>query len=249
MITIKSEYERAAMREAGRVVGRLLKRIEQEIRPGVTTGDLDVFAEDYIRSEGALPAFKGYQGFPGTICASINDEVVHGIPGKKVLKKGDIVGIDVGAKVRGFYSDTARTFPVGLVDAVKLNLIEVAREALERGIEQAVPGNRISDISHAIETVVNRHGFGIVRQYVGHGIGSQLHEDPQIPNFGKPHEGPSIRSGMALAIEPMVNAGTHDVVVDKDGWTVRTQDGHPSSHFEHTVLITENGTEILTKHA
>jgi methionyl aminopeptidase len=249
VITIKSPYEMDAMRDAGRVVGRVLREIEREIKPGVRTKDLDRFAEELIRGEGALPAFKGYQGFPATVCISVNDEVVHGIPGDRVLKEGDIVGIDVGAKVRGFYGDAARTFCVGRVDALKRRLVEAAQEALARGIEQAVVGNRISDISHAIESAVARYGFSVVRQYVGHGIGAQLHEEPQVPNFGRPHEGPSIRSGMALAIEPMVNAGTHEVVLDGDGWTVRTSDGGPSSHFEHTVLITEKGTEILTEYA
>lgn len=249
MITIKSEREMEIMRRAGRIIGKLLSRIGAEVKPGVTTARLDRIAEDFIRAEGAVPAFKGYYGFPATICASINDEVVHGIPGSRALKEGDIIGIDVGAKLEGFYSDAARTFAVGKVDGEMRRLIEVAETALDKGIEAAVAGNRISDISHAVQTYVESHGFEVVRQYVGHGIGTQLHEEPQVPNFGKPHQGPTIKPGMALAIEPMVNAGTHQVVLGSDGWTVRTQDGRPSSHFEDTVLITGERTEILTRYA
>ncbi len=235
-----------AMRAAGKVVGRFLREVAAEIRPGRTTEELDRFAEEYIKKNGAEPAFKGYRGYPATICVSVNEEVVHGIPGKRVLREGDIVGIDVGAKVKGLYSDAARTFPVGRVEPAKQRLLDVAREALRLGISQAVSGNRVSDISHAVQCHVEGNGFQVVRQYVGHGIGTQLHEEPQVPNFGEPHQGPVIRPGMALAIEPMVNAGTHEVTLDRDGWTVRTSDGMPSSHFEDTVLVTEKGTENLT---
>jgi methionyl aminopeptidase len=246
MITIKSEREMQLMRQAGKVIGRLLKLIESKVCPDVSTEELDRFAEEFIRSEGAKPAFKGYQGFPATLCTSVNDEVVHGIPGKRRLKEGDIIGIDVGAVVDGFYADAARTFAVGKISEECEKLIQVARSALSKGIERAVAGNRISDISHAIEMVINPLGFGIVRQYVGHGIGSNLHEEPQVPNFGKPNQGPEIKAGMALAIEPMVNAGKDAVVLMSDGWTVKTQDGRPSSHFENTILINEKGNEIIT---
>ena len=243
---LKSVPERDAMRKAGRVVGKLLKRIRDRVKPGVTTAELDAFSESFIAAEGAKPAFKGYCGYPATIYASVNEEVVHGIPSKRSLEAGDIIGIDVGAIVDGFYADAARTFAVGEVSEVKDKLIRAARESLAAGILKATAGNRVSDISNAVQSVIEKFGFGIVRQYVGHGIGKNLHEEPQVPNFGPPNEGPLIRPGMALAIEPMVNAGTHEVVLDKDGWTVRTLDGQPSSHMEQTVLVTENGTEVLT---
>ena len=246
MISLKSPAEMESMRAAGKVVGSLLKAIAAEVRPGRTTRDLDKFAEDFIRKAGAEPAFKGYCGFPATICVSVNEEVVHGIPGKRALKEGDIVGVDVGAKVNGLYADAARTFAVGHTEMVRQKLIDVAREALRAGIAEAVPGKRISDISNAVQKHVEKHGFSVVRNYVGHGIGTQLHEEPQVPNFGGPNKGPLIRAGMALAIEPMVNAGTHEVTLDKDGWTVRTKDGKPSSHFEDTILIREGKTEVLT---
>jgi len=246
MITFKSPAEMDAMRTAGKIVGRLLEAIAGEVRPGRTTKDLDRFAEEFIRREGGENAFKGYLGYPATICASVDDEVVHGIPGKRVLREGEIIGVDVGAKFKGLYADAARTFAVGRIDPAKQRLIDVAREALEVGIGQAIAGNRISDISHAVQKYVEKSGFAVVRQYVGHGIGTHLHEDPQVPNFGEPKKGPAIRAGMALAIEPMVNAGTHEVKLEQDGWTVRTADGKPSSHFEDTILITNEGTEILT---
>ena len=248
MITIKTEAELDKMRRAGRVVGKFLSAVAKHIRPGVTTGELDKLAEDMIRGEKAIPAFKGYHGFPATICASVNEEVVHGIPGKRVLKEGDILGVDVGAIVEGFYADAARTFPVGRIDEEKQKLLDVTRKALRKGIEQASAGNRISDISHAVQSVIEPYELGIVQQYVGHGIGKQLHEDPQVPNFGRPNQGPEIRPGMALAIEPMVNAGTHEVELAKDGWTVVTKDKRPSAHFENTVLILKKGFEGTTDH-
>ena len=249
MITIKSKTELDKMRQAGRIVARFLKEVEREVRPGVTTADLDRFAEKLIRGEKALPAFKGYHGFPATICASVNEEVVHGIPGKRVLNEGDVVGIDVGVIVDGFYADAARSFAVGKVDEERSRLMRVTREALEAGIRAVKPGNRISDISYAVESFVKPHGYGIVRQYVGHGIGSQLHEEPQIPNHGKPGQGAEIKPGMAFAIEPMLNAGSHEVKVLKDGWTVVTADGKPSAHFENTVIVTETGAELITQDA
>lgn len=246
MITFKSPAEMEAMRTAGKIVGGLLTALAKEVRPGKTTQELDRFAEAFILREGGGPAFKGYLGYPATICASVNDEVVHGIPGKRVLRDGDIVGVDVGALYKGLYADAARTFAVGKIDPAKQRLIDVTREALEIGIGQAVIGNRISDISHAVQKHVEKNGFSVVRQYVGHGIGTELHEDPQVPNFGEPKKGPAIKAGMALAIEPMVNAGTYAVKLESDGWTVKTADGMPSSHFEDTVLITNKGTENLT---
>jgi len=248
-IRLKTPREFEIMRKAGKIVAKLWKEIEQEVKPGVTTAKLDAIAEDFIRSHGAEPAFKGYYGFTGTICASVNDEVVHGIPGKRVLEEGDIIGIDTGTKLQGYYSDSARTFAVGRINATKRKLIDAARESLDKGIAEAVIGRRIGDISCAVQKCVEGHGFDVVRQYVGHGIGTQLHEEPQVPNFGKSGIGPAIEVGMALAIEPMVNAGSHKVFLCEDGWTVRTTDGKPSSHFEDTILVTENGTEIATRDA
>jgi len=221
--------------------------MEKETKPGVTTQRLDEIAEAFVRSEGAQPAFKGYYGYPATICASVNEEVVHGIPGKRVLKDGDIIGIDVGVILDGFYSDAARTFAVGKVDPESQRLIDVTREALVKGIGQAVAGNRLSDISWAVQSFAEKEGFSVVRQYVGHGIGKNLHEEPQVPNFGKPHEGPTLVEGMALAIEPMLNAGTHEVEVLPDGWTVVTKDGKRSGHFEQTIFVGKNKAEIVTE--
>ncbi len=246
-IRLKSEREFELMRKAGRIVAKLWKELERQVKPGVTTAELDKFAENFIRSNGGEPAFKGYYGFTGTICASVNDEVVHGIPGKRVLEDGDIVGIDTGAKVGGFYSDAARTYAVGKINSVKRKLIDAARESLDKGIAEVKAGKHIGDISHAVQKHVESMGFDVVRQYVGHGIGIELHEEPQVPNFGKAGTGPKIEPGMALAIEPMVNAGTHKVFLCEDGWTVRTFDGKPSSHFEDTVLVTSKGTEIVTR--
>ena len=235
------------MRRAGRIVSKLLKLMEKETKPGVTTQQLDEIAEAFVRSEGAQPAFKGYYGYPATICASVNEEVVHGIPGKRVLKEGDVIGVDVGVILDGFYSDAARTFAVGKVDPESQRLIDVTREALARGIGQAVVGNRLSDISWAVQSFAEKEGFSVVRQYVGHGIGKSLHEEPQVPNFGKPHQGPELVEGMALAIEPMLNAGTHEVEVLPDGWTVVTKDGKRSGHFEQTIFVGKNKAEIVTE--
>ena len=249
MITIKTESDFDLMRRAGHIVRECLETVGKKVKPGLTTDDLDAIVESIILRRGAKPAFKGYLGFPKTVCASVNEEVVHGIPGKRKLEEGDIVGIDIGAIVEGYYADAARTFPVGKIDVEKKKLIEVTRNALKKGIAKVAAGNRISDISHAVECAIEPLGFGIVRQYVGHGIGRELHEDPQIPNFGKPHQGPTIEVGMAFAIEPMVNAGTHEVVVAEDQWTVVTKDHRPSAHFENTVLVTEKGLEVVTDHA
>ncbi len=247
MIIIKSEEEIARMRRPNRMVAELLDYLEGMIRPGVTTKELDNKAEAFILKRGGKPAFKGYHGYPATICASINEEVVHGIPGNRRLKEGDIIGIDLGVVIDGFFGDAAKTFAVGKVDKKALKLMKITEESLYKGIEQAVEENRLYDISHAVQTHAEAAGFSVVRDFVGHGIGRQLHEEPQVPNYGPPHQGPRLERGMALAIEPMINEGTWEVRVLKDGWTVVTADGKRSAHFEHTIAITKNGPEILTK--
>lgn len=244
---LKTLQELEVMRRAGKIVGRLLKLMEKETRAGVTTRALDKIAEDFVRSNGAEPAFKGYHGFPSTICVSVNEEVVHGIPGPRVLKDGDIVGVDVGVILDGYYSDAARTFAVGAVDEVSRKLIQTTREALYKGIEKAVEGNRLSDISHAVQVHAEAAGFSVVRQFVGHGIGRNLHEEPQVPNYGRPNQGPRLVVGMALAIEPMINVGTHEVEVLADGWTVVTKDRKRSGHFEQTIFVGKDKPEIVTE--
>ncbi len=217
------------------------------IRPGVTTAELEELATKLIRERDAEPAFKGYRGFPGYICASVNEEVVHGIPGSKKLISGDIISLDIGVKKNGYYGDVAVTWPVGMITEEMKRLLEVTRRALYLGIDQARVGRRLYDISHAIQTEVEAEGFSVVRDFVGHGIGAKMHEDPQIPNFGEAHRGPRLKKGMVLAIEPMVNVGGYEVKVLNDNWTVVTRDGKPSAHFEHTVLVAKNGPEILTE--
>lgn len=246
MIILKSETEIEAMRRAGLVVGMVLETIGERIKPGVTTAELDRFAENLIREQGGTPTFKGYNGFPASICSSINEQVVHGIPGQRTLKPGDIVSIDVGATLGGFVGDAARTYPVGDVSPEAAALMQVTRESLYKGIEQAIVGNRLSDVSHAVQRCVEGRGFSVVRDYVGHGIGREMHESPGIPNYGVPGRGPKLKEGMTLAIEPMVNAGSYDVQVLGDDWTVVTRDGSLSAHFEHTVAVTAEGPEILT---
>lgn len=247
MIILKSQRELNYLRDAGRIVAETLEEIKKAVKPDVTTLELDRVAEEYIIKKGAKPAFKGYHGFPGSICASVNEEVVHGIPGLKRLKNGDNVSIDIGAIISGFCGDLAITVPVGEVDAEVEKLIEVTEQSLYKGIEQAMAGNRLSDISHSIQTYAERHGYGVVRDFVGHGIGRNMHEDPQVPNYGLPGRGPRLKAGMTLAIEPMINAGTHEVKTLGDNWTVVTADGKRSAHFEHTIAITADGPEILTK--
>lgn len=246
MITIKSERELELMRHAGRVVAEVLQKMGEAVCPGITTLELDRIAESHIRKAKCQPAFKGYHGFPATICASLNEEVVHGIPGLRRLREGDIISIDVGAVYQGYFGDAAATFPVGEVEPEALRLIQVTRESLRLGIAQAVEGHRLTDISHAIQTYVEEHGFSVVRNYVGHGIGNQMHEEPQVPNFGKPGRGPVLQIGMALAIEPMVNTGTWQVETLQDDWTVVTLDRKRSAHFEHTVAVGKEKPEILT---
>lgn len=244
---LKTPQELDVMRRAGKIVGRLLKLMEKEVRAGITTLALDKIAEEFVRSNGAEPAFKGYHGFPSTICVSVNEEVVHGIPGPRRLRDGDIVGVDVGVVVDGYYSDAARTFAVGSVDEVSQKLIQATREALYKGIEKAVEGNRLSDISHAVQTHAEAAGFSVVRQFVGHGIGRSLHEAPQVPNYGRPKQGPRLVVGLALAIEPMINVGTHEVEVLADGWTVVTKDRKRSGHFEQTIFVGKDKPEIVTE--
>ncbi len=234
------------MREAGRLVALCHQVVAEAIRPGVTTRELDRIAEEFIRKNGGIPTFKGYFGYPASICVSVNDEVVHGIPGPRVLREGDIVSVDIGVTYKGFVGDAAFTWPVGKVSELARRLLDVTREALAAGIAQSRPGNRLTDISHAVQTLAEAHGFSVVREFVGHGIGRQMHEEPQVPNYGPPGQGPTLLPGMVLAIEPMVNAGGAEVWVDKDRWTVRTRDGSLSAHFEHTVAITRDGPQILT---
>jgi methionyl aminopeptidase len=235
------------MRDAGKIVAETIEELKKATKPNITTKQLDQIAEDYIIGKGATPAFKGYHGFPATICASINEQVVHGIPGLRTLEDGDIISIDVGAVINDFFGDSAVTLPVGNVQEEALRLLKVTEESLYVGIENAVEGNRLSDISHSIQTFVEDHGFSVVRDYVGHGIGSNMHEEPQVPNFGKPGRGPRLKQGMTLALEPMVNMGTYDVMTLEDNWTVVTNDRKLSAHFEHTIAITDDAPEILTK--
>ncbi|MFC4183952.1 type I methionyl aminopeptidase [Saccharococcus thermophilus] len=246
MIICKTPREIEIMREAGKIVALTRKELEKHIRPGITTKELDAIAEEVIRQHGAIPSFKGYNGFPGSICASVNEELVHGIPGDRVLKEGDIISIDVGAQYNGYHADSAWTYPVGEIAAETKKLLEVTEKSLYIGLEEAKPGARLSNISHAIQTYVESHHFSIVREYVGHGIGQDLHEDPQIPHYGPPNKGPRLKPGMTLCIEPMVNAGSRYVKTLADNWTVVTVDGKMCAHFEHTIAITENGYEILT---
>ncbi len=247
MVILKSKDEIEKIRRACRVVAMVLSELEAQVNPGRTTVELDQLAERMILKLGAKPAFKGYRGFPATLCTSVNNEVVHGIPSQRVLKEGDIIGLDLGAIVDGYYGDAAITVSVGSIPAETERLIRVTEESLSLGIQQIEAGKRVSDISHAIQERVEKAGFSIVTDFVGHGIGRNLHEDPQIPNFGKPGQGLRLRPGMTLAIEPMVNMGSGAVKILEDNWTAVTQDGTLSAHFEHTVLVGEGGPEILTE--
>ena len=246
MARVRLEEKVEGVRAAALVVARTLREVGRAIRPGVTTAELDRIAESIIRDHGARPAFKGYRGFPASICPSVNEEVVHGIPGKRALAAGDIVGIDVGAELHGWYGDAARTYAVGEVSDEASRLMRVTEEALELGLSQARAGNRVGDISHAVQSHVERHGFSVVRDLVGHGIGSEMHEEPSVPNYGPAGKGPKLMVGQLLAIEPMVNAGGFAVVTRSDGWTVTTKDGRLSAHFEHTVAVGPDGPEILS---
>ncbi len=247
MIVYKTPRELDIMREAGRIVALTHEELKKHIVPGVTTKELDEIAEKFIRSCGATPSFKGYGGFPGSICTSVNEVLVHGIPGNRVLKEGDIISIDIGAKYNGYHGDSAWTYPVGKIDEETRRLLEVTEKSLYIGLEKAKPGERLSNISHAIQVFVESNGFSVVREYVGHGIGKQLHEDPPVPNYGPPDKGPILKPGLVLCIEPMVNAGSRYVKTLADNWTVVTVDGKNCAHYEHTIAITEEGCEILTK--
>lgn len=247
MITIKTEREIALMREAGRIVAETHALLAESLKPGITTLELDAIAEDYIRGKGAIPSFKNYNGFSGSICASINDVVVHGIPSADtILKEGDIISFDVGAILNGYHGDAARTLPCGQVDQAALDLIEVTRASFEASLEYAREGYRLSDIGHAVQEYCESRGYGVVRDFCGHGIGTNMHEDPQIPNYGRPGRGVRLKTGMCLAIEPMITEGTWEVTVQPDGWTVLTNDGKRAAHHENTIALTADGPVILT---
>ncbi|MFL0266487.1 type I methionyl aminopeptidase [Candidatus Clostridium radicumherbarum] len=246
MIIIKNDLEIEYMRNAGRLVGETLARLEQVIKPGITTAEIDRIAEEFIVSHNAKPSFKGYHGFPASICASVNEEVVHGFPSGRVLEEGDIISIDCGAILNGYQGDAARTIPVGKVSAEAEKLIQVTKDSFFKAVEKAYVGNRLTDISAAVQNYVESYGYSVVRDFVGHGIGRDMHEDPEVPNFGRPGRGPKLVHGMVLAIEPMVNIGNYDVKVQANDWTVVTADGSLSAHYENTVAILKNGPEILT---
>ncbi|VVM04897.1 methionyl aminopeptidase [Methylacidimicrobium cyclopophantes] len=248
MIPIKRGKDIDGMRLSGRLVAEVVESLRSILAPGIRTGEIDRYAAELIAARGGKSPFLGYRGFPGTICISVNEEVVHGIGGERMLQYGDLVKLDVGLIKDGWVGDTAATFPIGMGDAGDLKLIEVTQEALWAGIAQAREGNRIGDISAAIEACAQAHGMAVVREFVGHGVGRKLHEEPQVPNYGRPGAGPKLKAGMTLAIEPMVNAGGAAVRLLADGWTVVTADGRRSAHFEHTVLITKGEPEVLTKH-
>lgn len=248
MVTLKSKEEIEKMRRASAVVAETLLRVRDLLKPGITTLDLDRHAEEFIRGQGLIPSFKGYLGYRHTLCTSLNEEVVHGIPSeKRVLKEGDIIGVDCGAIFEGYHGDSARSFPIGSISPEAEVLLEVTQGALDQGIEQMVPNNRLYDIGAAIQKHIENNKLAVVREYVGHGIGTKLHEDPQVPNYGTPGTGMRLKSGMVFAIEPMVNLGTDQTELLADGWTVVTKDGQLSAHFEDTIVITENGPEILTR--
>lgn len=249
MVHIRTIEEIEKIRESSRIVCETLKLMGHEIKPGINTRKLDRIADEFIRSQGGRSAFKGYRGYPGNICTSIDEQVVHGIPSDRILQEGEIISIDVGVKKNGYVGDAAMTFAVGVVAESKLRLMRVTEESLYKGIAQAQPGNHLSDIGHAIQAHVESYGFGVVRNLVGHGVGRDLHEPPEIPNYGEAGRGPVLKPGMCLAIEPMVTAGTYEVRLLRDGWTVITEDRQPSAHFEHTIAIGPNGPQILSQGA
>ena len=247
MISLKSDREIELMRKAGSVVAQILQELSGMVRPGVTTAELDKYAESRCKEMDVIPVFKGYHGFPGSVCISVNEEVVHGIPSpKKFLKEGDIVGLDFGVSYQGWFADSAITVPIGIISAKAQQLIDVTRESLNQGIEACREGNRLFDIGHMVQKYVEGFGYSVVREFVGHGIGRALHEDPQVPNFGPKGKGIPLKVGMVLAVEPMVNAGSHEVKILQDGWTAVTADRSLSAHFEHTIAITAQGPEVLT---
>jgi methionyl aminopeptidase len=247
MIVLKSPAEVAKMRRACEVAATALQAVVHAVGPGISTRELDRIAEDRIRALGGVPSFLGYRGYPASLCVSVTDEVVHGIPGRRRLREGEIVSLDLGALVEGFHGDLAVTVPVGKISPDSTRLLQVTAQALEEGIRAVRPGRHLGDVGAAIQRYVERHGFSVVRDFAGHGVGRSLHEEPQIPNFGRPGNGAVLRAGMTLAIEPMVNLGGPEVTVDPDGWTVRTKDHKASAHFEHTVAVTESGADVLTR--
>ena len=245
MVIYKTPGELELMDEANGIVHRILDGLAERIAPGVTTAELDAWAEQTIRDAGGVPAFLNYRGFPATLCTALNDVVVHGIPDGRPLEEGDIIGFDCGVLYKGYYGDSARTYPVGNISEEADRLLRVTRESLERAVEVMQPGNRLSDVGHAVQRHVESEGFSVVRQFVGHGVGTSLHEDPQVPNYGKPGKGLKLKPGLVLAIEPMVTAGKEAVRTDKDGWTARTKDGSLAAHFEYSVAITRKGPWVL----
>ena len=247
MVYLRSDEEIKKISKSCQIVADTLNMIKEHIKPGTKVAQLDSMAEDFIISRGARPAFKGYMGFPSTLCVSIDSAVVHGIPGNDILQEGQIVGIDCGAELNGYYGDHAITFAVGDISEEKQNLMNVTKESLDKAIQSAIPGNFVGDIGYAVQSYAESKGFSVVRELVGHGIGRDLHEEPQIPNFGTPNTGPIIKEGMCFAIEPMINLGGADVFTKTDGWTVCTKDGLPSAHFEHSITVTKNGAKILTQ--
>lgn len=247
MIEIKSEREIKLIRQAGLVVAQVIEELKKEVRPGITTAELDEIATGLIIRKGGISAFYGYHGFPGHICTSVNEEVVHGIPDERILEKGDIISLDVGVKLEGYCADSTVTLPVGKISSLAKKLLNVTEQALNLGIAQAITNNRLHDISWAVQHHVESQGFSVVREFVGHGIGSKMHEEPQIPNFGQAHQGPILRAGIVLAIEPMVNAGSYEVEIMSNSWTAVTKDRKLSSHFEHTVVVDDGVPEILTR--
>ena len=246
VIIIRSPREVEQLKRSNAIVGAVFQELRKAVAPGITTKELDQIAEKLILASGAIPAFKGYRGFPSALCVSINEEVVHGIPSQRRLKEGDIVSLDLGTNLNGYFGDAAISIPVGEVDETARRLLDVTEKALSIGIEKAKSGNRLYDISHAIQVWVEGHGFSVVRDFVGHGIGKSLHEEPQVPNFGPPHQGPRLEAGMVLALEPMVNEGGYEVRILSDGWTVVTADGKRSAHFEHTIAIMDGDAQILS---
>lgn len=246
MIPLKSKKDLEMMRISGRILAKIMRKLLRAVKPGVSTGEIDFLAQDLMHKEQAQAAFKGYRGFPATTCVSLNEEIVHGIPSERKLEEGDIISLDVGINYQGYFSDLAVTLGIGKIEARRRKLIEVTHDALYEGIKKARPENHLYDISYAIQNHVEKNGFSVVREFVGHGIGASLHEEPEVPNHGRQHEGPLLKSGMVLAIEPMVNMGTWETRILDNGWTAVTKDGLPSAHFEHTVAVTDNGPEILT---
>ncbi len=246
MITIKTEREIVLMTKAGNIAYKTLQFLEKHIKAGVTTNELNTLAEIHLKKLGASPSFKGFKGFPKAICTSLNDEIVHGLPSNYCLQNGDIITIDLGVNYQGYHADTAWTYPVGKIDDKLKSLLKHTKEALYRGIKSVKAGNRVGDIGYAIESYITKYNFSIVLELVGHGVGSDLHEDPEIPNYGKPNTGPRLKKNMVIAIEPMINLGNRDIYLKDDGWAIATVDGKPAAHFEHTVLVTKNGYKILT---